>query len=231
MDKKYKYRNEIKYLATEEQIEILRYRVQEILDLDSHTKDNGIYTIRSLYFDDYFNSCMKANENGTDPREKFRMRIYNGMDKNIKLELKGKRNGKTYKESCPLTKEQCISLMHNSIPKEYEQFPQLLQKLILKMKVTLMEPKIIIEYQRMPYIYELGNVRITFDMNVSSSNKVTSFLEKDIQCRPIMKPGYHIVEVKYDEFIPDYIYKALQIEGLQYTAFSKYYYGRLYNKY
>lgn len=31
-----------------------------------------MYHIRSLYFDDYYNSCYNENEIGTDPREKFR---------------------------------------------------------------------------------------------------------------------------------------------------------------
>ena len=34
--------------------------------LNPHAGENGIYHIRSLYFDDYENSCFMDNENGVD---------------------------------------------------------------------------------------------------------------------------------------------------------------------
>jgi hypothetical protein len=36
-----------------------------------------------------------------------------------------------------------------------------------------------------------------------------------------------ILEVKYDDFIPDFITRLLETGSLQQTAFSKYYWGRL----
>ena len=38
-----------------------------------------------------------------------------------------------------------------------------------------------------------------------------------------MEGGQNILEIKFDKFIPDYIYKNLQLDDLQQTAFSKYY--------
>jgi hypothetical protein len=38
-----------------------------------------------------------------------------------------------------------------------------------------------------------------------------------------MQTGQHLVEVKYDEFFPDFIKGSLQLNNLQQTAFSKYY--------
>jgi hypothetical protein len=39
----------------------------------------------------------------------------------------------------------------------------------------------------------------------------------------------HLMEVKFDEFLPDYIYRALMLDNLQQTAFSKYYLCRKYS--
>ena len=64
---------------------MLRTRLSGLISLDAHAK-NGHYTIRSLYFDDYDDRCLLENENGTDPREKFRIRIYNGSAERISLE-------------------------------------------------------------------------------------------------------------------------------------------------
>ena len=41
--------------------------------------------------------------------------------------------------------------------------------------------------------------------------------------RPIMPAGWHLMEVKFDEYLPDFIYRSLNLGQLQQTAFSKYY--------
>ena len=86
----------------------------------------------------------------------------------------------------------------------------------------------IVEYERIPYICQNGNVRVTFDINISSSADVKNFLNGDIPVRPVMPSGWQLMEVKFDEFLPDYIYRALNLGNLQQTAFSKYYLCRKY---
>lgn len=41
-----------------------------------------------------------------------------------------------------------------------------------------------------------------------------------------MKTGYHILEVKWDDFLPDTIYNFIENGHLQQSTFSKYYVGR-----
>lgn len=225
MEKKenYQYRHELKYVCTAAQLALIQARIHHLIDLDSHVGESGMYQIRSLYFDDYYDRCYYENENGTDPREKFRIRIYNGSAERISLELKKKERGKTLKLSCPLTEEQCRTLMRGETLPDSKDYPPVLQKLLLLMKTTLMKPKIIVEYDRVPYVYRLGNVRITLDKNISSSYKIDTFLDKDIYKRPIMPAGWHVLEVKFDEYLPDYIYRTLQLDSLRQTAFSKFY--------
>ena len=133
---KTKYRHELKYVVTDAQLALIRGRIQHLISLDSHVGENGMYQIRSLYCDDYYNRCYYENENGTDPREKFRIRIYNGSTNKISLELKKKERGKTLKLSCPLTEEQCRTLMRGEILPDSEEYPPVLQKLLLLMKTT-----------------------------------------------------------------------------------------------
>ena len=108
-------------------------------------------------------------------------------------------------------------------------YPPVLQKLLLLMKTTLMKPKVIVEYDRVPYVYQLGNVRITLDKNISSSNQIETFLDREIYKRPIMPAGWHVLEVKFDEFLPDYIKSTLQLDSLRQTAYSKFYLCRKYS--
>ena len=105
----------------------------------------------------------------------------------------------------------------------------LLNKLLLQVHTKLMRPVVIVEYERTPYIFQNGNVRITFDMNISSSSPTADFFRERIPKRPIMPLGQHLLEVKYDEFLPDFIYSALNLSDLQRTNYSKYYLCRKYN--
>lgn len=218
-----KYRHELKYICTAAELAMIQGRIHHLIPLDSHAGENGMYQIRSLYFDDYYDRCYYENENGTDPREKFRIRIYNGKTDKISLELKKKERGKTLKLSCPLTEEQCRMLMRGKVLPDSEEYPPVLQKLLLQMKTAMLRPKIIVEYDRVPYVYKLGNVRITLDKNISSSSAIDTFLNPTIHKRPIMPAGQHVLEVKFDEFLPDYIYQTLQLRNLRQTAFSKFY--------
>lgn len=218
-----KYRHELKYLVTSAQIAMLRNRISGIIPLDSHVGSTGRYNISSVYFDDYYNRCFCENENGTDPREKFRIRIYNHSTEKISLELKRKERGKTLKQSVPLTLEQTQLLMTGRVVPDIENQPPLLQKLSLEMECHGMRPVVIVEYDRYPYVYRNGNVRITFDTNVSSSLSIADFLRQRYPKRPVMPVGMQLMEVKYDEYLPDFIYSALQLENLQQTAYSKYY--------
>ena len=185
----------------------------------------GFYNIRSLYFDDYDNSCYKDNENGVDDREKYRIRIYNHSVERITLELKQKIRGKTSKRSCPLTLLQCRKLIEGGIPDDIKPDQQVLHRLAYLMAVRLMRPAIIVDYDRVPYVYRLedANVRVTFDSNIMSAGDVSSFLNDKIYGRGVLPAGQALMEVKFDSFLPDEIYSLLQLDGLNASTFSKYY--------
>ena len=86
-----------------------------------------------------------------------------------------------------------------------------------------MSPKVIVEYDRIPYICDEGNVRVTLDKNIRSASAAEDFWETTLCTRPILPKGQQLLEVKFDEFLPDYIYQAMQLDDLRQTAFSKYY--------
>lgn len=172
---KVKYRYELKYVSSEMELALVKGRLDHLISLDSHVKEKGIYSIRSLYFDDYDGRCYDENESGSDPREKFRIRIYNGSASKITLELKKKERNKTLKLSCPLTEEQCRTLMKGVPLPMRPDYPPLLQKLLLQMRTRLLRPVIIVDYDRVPYVCKDGNVRITMDKNISASRQLDQF--------------------------------------------------------
>ena len=217
------FRNEYKYLISDGELVLLRDRIKGILPPDPHVGRDGQYAIRSLYFDDYANRCYYENENGTEPREKFRIRIYNGSRETITLECKRKEHGLTQKSACRLSEAQCRLLMAGRYPPDFAGQPPLLQKLSTEMMERRMHPVVIVEYRRAPYLYPPGNVRITFDTQIAASSDIDGFLDASVPLRPIMPAGQQLLEVKFDGFLPGYIRQLLQLESLQQTAFSKYY--------
>lgn len=223
-----KYRHELKYEVTSAQLQLLKNRINHLIPPDKHAGPTGAYTIRSLYFDDQYDRCLRENEDGTDPREKFRIRIYNHSSDRITLECKRKERGKTHKTSCPLTLEQTKLLMEGKPIGDIASQPPLLQKLTVQMLTRRLKPVVIVEYERIPYVYKNGNVRITLDTNISSSSAVRCFLDAQIPKRPVLPAGQQLLEVKYDEYLPDFIYRNLQLHSLRQTAFSKYYICRKY---
>ena len=73
------------------------------------------------------------------------------------------------------------------------------------------------------FVYDFGNVRITFDRNIGSTSELDSFFDENLMLRPVLPSGKHILEVKYDELLPDFLYNVMNLGSLQRTAFSKYY--------
>lgn len=223
--KELQYRHEYKYPLTSGQILIEDARISAIATLDAHTGERGFYNIRSLYFDDYENSCFMDNENGVDERSKFRIRIYNHSTQRISLELKQKIRGKTSKRSCLISEGQCRQLMRGEIPADIALGQEVLQKLAYLMAVRLMKPAVIVDYDRVPYVYRLNdaNVRVTFDKNITSVKDTGTFLNETVYGRAVMPTGRALMEVKFDSFLPDEIYRVLQLDGLKADTFSKYY--------
>ena len=221
-----KFRHEQKYLCNDRDIIKLEAAVRSIMKQDRHADEKGEYLIRSVYFDDYGDSCYWDNEDGNDPREKIRIRTYNCDREFIRLECKRKEKGKTLKTSCVIDYETCMQILNTCVVPYRQNCDGLYNKLFLLNKTQGLRPKVLVEYKRAVYTEPLGNVRVTFDKYISSSRDCMQLFETNISKRPIMTAHYHIMEVKYDEFCPDVIFDSLQIGTLRETTFSKYYWCR-----
>ena len=116
------------------------------------------------------------NENGTDPREKFRIRTYNASDSRITLECKKKERSMTHKDSCQLSKEQYQKILEGSLSASHVN-STLLEKFYLLQEQRHLQPKVIVAYARTPFVYTFGNVRITFDRNIGSSTDLSAFFD------------------------------------------------------
>lgn len=220
------FRFEKKYILNNLQVEQLKHRLSPIMKLDPILSGKPFYSIRSLYFDDYNDTCLKQVLNGISERYKYRIRFYNLNTEYIVLEKKYKINNMTKKTSCEISKDQVLDILSGNISIDKSN-DKLLNEFILMIKTRGFRPVVIIDYDRIPYVYEAGCVRITFDYNLSCSYDFDKLFESNILRIPLMEKGRTVLEVKYNDFIPDFIRYSLQLEGLSRTSYSKYCCGRI----
>jgi len=220
------YRYELKYLINYPEYEALKVRMLPYFKLDSHAS-NGQYMIRSLYFDNLKDKALREKVDGVNRREKFRIRYYNLDTSIIHLEKKSKLNGLGSKYSAPLSCEQAQMIVDGEIDWMLESEHSLIQELYCKMRYQGMKPKTIVDYTREPFIYDPGNVRVTLDYNIRTGMECTDFLNPECITVPAGDAPI-ILEVKWDDYLPDIIRDAVQLKGRRVTSFSKYAQCRVY---
>ena len=215
------YRVEDKYNCTEAELIMLQARMEAVLRPDENEGGPEGYSITSLYFDDLRDSCLQDTVDGVNRRNKYRIRIYNDSLDLIKLEVKTKQDNRIRKHSKTISRTELESLMQGECIVEKGSFEDPATQFNLAIKEGGLRPKVIVAYERKAYIYEPGNVRITFDRNVRASSRVESFGQKNISY-DFLQEYDKVLEVKYDEFIPDFLLQLLETGNMQPSAYSKY---------
>ncbi len=215
------YRNEWKYLIDTAQKEQVCQRLFPYLQLDKHAK-NGGYMIRSLYFDDYYQSAYEEKDAGVLKRKKYRIRIYNCSDSSIKLERKKKFGSFIFKEAAKLTKEEVYKILDGDYAFLLKSENRLLNEFYFECVSNVMRPRVIVDYDREPWISDEGTVRITFDMDVRAAVGSFDIFDDTLPTLPVLEPGKCVMEVKFTEFLPQGVREILPDRGSEFTAVSKY---------
>lgn len=221
------YRKENKYLISSKNVIELTYRLKSILKLDKNVKNNDFYNVRSLYFDDAFDTSLNQVLDGVSYRYKYRIRYYNFDEDYIILEKKYKENDLTKKISCRVTKEQVMNIINNKNLIINKNNPKLLNELYKMKKLYGLKPVIIVDYKRTPYIYRFGDIRITIDSDIYCSSDINNFFSQNIIRVPLNNNHESILEVKYNYILPDFIRYLLQFNEITRSSFSKYKNSRL----
>lgn len=199
-----RYRHELKYLINEGEHAALACRMAPVFKLDKHARAGG-YTIRSLYFDDYCNSAYEEKDAGILMRKKYRVRIYNGSDKVIKLERKKKYGSWIYKEDAPLTRSEFEQILVGDYDFLLRSPHQLCREFYIECICNMMRPRTIVDYEREPWVMDEGTVRITFDSNVRAAVGSFDIFDATLPALPVLEPGKLVMEVKFTEFCPQLV--------------------------
>lgn len=215
-------RHEYKYLLTIKDYHELRARLKKVMRLDSFSGENNGYLVRSLYFDDPYDTSYHEKVAGVSMRKKYRIRIYNCDQRTIKLEEKIKYIDMVHKNSCIISQQDVMSILEGDYSNLLNSSDPFKQYLYVKFISRILKPKVIVDYFREAYILPYNRIRVTIDRSLAAGKPSEDFFNKDaITYRTDLMYAF-ILEVKYDNFLPDYLKSILNLYGGTRLAVSKY---------
>lgn len=220
------YRHEWKHEISWSDLIALRQRMRAVASADENAR-GGRYFIRSLYFDDWTDRALREKLDGVDRREKFRLRYYNGDTGFIRLEKKSKLGGLSRKQTAAVSAGEVRALLAGDLDWMGRGDRPLVLELYSRMRGRGLRPKTIVDYTREPFVYGPGGVRVTLDYDIRTGLGSTDFLSRDCVTVPAGDAPV-ILEVKWDEYLPDVIRDAVGLRGVRSGAFSKYAACRIY---
>ena len=202
-------RHEYKYLISKADAELLKRRLPHIMQRDPHAGVTGRYTIRSLYFDDATAAAYYEKLDGIDTRTKYRIRFYNYDSSIIKLEKKEKLGNLTRKTAQTITKNDARALEYALSQGCPDNPDGLTEELRLACNGRGLRPRVLVDYDRTPFLCHAGNTRITLDENLRTRPYIAHLFASPRAMTPVLEPEQVILEVKFDDFLPGYLADAL----------------------
>lgn len=201
---------------------ILRTSVSQLLTLDEHTVGIDGYNIRSLYFDDPRRTSLETKNDGIFKRQKFRIRIYNDSDDYIVLERKNKIGDYVAKEGIRVTRSQYDEIIEGNYESLYAMDHPLALDFYAHMTSYGYLPSVIVDYWREAYLLREGNVRITFDKRLSVVTNQNDLFHEHLSFSEIIQPSLTIMEVKFDDVLPNAVRSIITPAASLRSSISKY---------
>ena len=212
------YRNELKFILSNHTAELIRRRVSSTMKPDKHS--DGIYIVNNLYLDDQYDTFYQEKQIGAFSRDKYRVRYYNNDLSFIRFENKHKDGNLSYKKSVEMTKDEFNELRAGELEFAASSDHPLWDKVSAIHRSRRLRVAAVFSYTREAYVYDIGDVRITFD----SAIRPEYLTPEPHPCAPLaINP---LMEVKYTGFMPSLISGMLHGMPLVRTELSKYCYIR-----
>lgn len=211
-------RFEYKYLISIKDYIQIQPLIASFLIHDKQTEEMD-YTITSIYFDDLYHTGAADKAFGNEEHKKFRIRYYD-KEEFYKLELKHKVGDLSTKESLRMDRELKDALLQNNFDYlEKHMNESLIRKFVLKSRLNHLTDELVIKYKREAYHDHSDQVRITFDKEISVTDK------EEFHYSKLIKDSSMILEVKYEHYLPKEIKTILNKIKMEQISYSKYVMG------
>ncbi len=215
------YRHEYKFLISKASALLLKSRLPGFMRRDPHAGPTGQYTIRSLYFDDQNFTAYADKMSGISDRVKYRIRLYNYDDSFIHLEKKEKQESLTRKTGQAITKADALALekcLHSGCPDT----PKGLTEELRVQIACGTRPRVLVDYDRTPFVCSAGQTRITIDENIRTRPYNGQLFASPHAMIPVLQDDQVVLEVKFNDFLPGYLSDILADIPKVNLAVSKY---------
>ncbi|MDX2471633.1 MAG: polyphosphate polymerase domain-containing protein [SAR324 cluster bacterium] len=223
-------RHELKYYINNLGYHELVGRLSHVLPPDPHSTPYEGYYIRSLYFDSHDDECLFEKQAGIKFRVKYRMRIYDTNSEVVKFEIKNRWNNQIFKETATISKASAYKIIDGDYGELLTYENPVLNKIFIAFSRGHYRPKLIIDYDRDAFMFDFFNLRITVDKNLRANNSDFDLFSSSMHTIPVVLEGKQILEIKYENCLPQHIQQCLQLDAFERQAISKYTLGRRYNK-
>jgi len=215
-------RHEIKYYINFAEYYSITSRLSNIFARDHNSLRDGDYIVRSLYFDNKSNKNYFQKIGGIETRKKIRIRIYNYDSNPVKMEIKNKYNNLIKKETFIIKHTDIERIISGDYAVLLDYKNNVATKIYKDFQMDFYRPVVLVDYRREAYSYDLNQIRITFDRDL----KMTETGLDDIFARRKMSDVIDrrkiIMEIKFNNTLPVWIKKILQLSGFERCAISKY---------
>ena len=91
-----------------------------------------------------------------------------------------------------------------------------------EIRARLLKPLVLVDYHRIPLVWPVDEIRITFDSRLSTGIFRTDLFDPNAALHPALPPGQVVLEVKYNHFMPDFLNALLDTSGAMPISMSKY---------
>lgn len=227
-------RYEFKYLVPSEQYSALRSTLLPFLRPDSFAaqQPNGMYTVRSIYFDTPGFEMYHTKIEGIAHRMKVRLRGYNKGDDSspVFMEIKRKYEGPILKNRAHTTYGVVRQLFKPGAA--FEDYadqiknPDNARRFFYQILSKNLRPVVNVIYEREPYLGKNTNIendfRLTFDLHLRSVSYPSVNQLFDESGAVFAFPGFFILEVKFNQYCPDWIKPILEDFQMRKEPASKY---------
>lgn len=225
-----RYRHELKYylgIVSFADYQVLSKALSETMQADPHGNDQNEYWIRSLYFDTPENNDYYEKVSGLFRRKKIRLRIYDVNQKNAKIEIKNRVRNFVFKEGAALSREDALALSSGNKEVLLKSDHPTLNNVYYYMARDLYRPAVLVDYEREAYILPSEDIRITFDKNIRGSGVNFDLFSDAVHMTPAFDEDTMVMEVKFKEFLPEWIRGILNNFMGEPHPISKYCFSRI----
>ena len=189
--------------------------------LDSHVLNKYSYEVRSLYFDSNFQHSFLEKRDGIAIRKKLRIRYYPSFSKDSQkfafIEIKKKFNENVAKSRIYVPLDKALKILNSNhteaklfYENASEQDKSTLEEIWFLYKKYNLKPVCVVSYFRQPFMSRVEKTfRLAFDTNLKV-RKYNLDLNFGGGSKNIVPPNICIMEVKFNNIIPNWAIKIIQ---------------------